>query len=80
MHVIMRHEISGTRNGAHWPAKGSGVDLPDDEAAHLVTIGYAIASKPVSVAKVVDDVETAIVSAPVETATPRRGRPPKSGR
>jgi hypothetical protein len=35
MLIRLRAEITGTRNGQPWPAKGSLVELPDDEAAAL---------------------------------------------
>lgn len=45
-HVIMRHNISGTRNGEPWPQRGSGIDLPDVEAADMIAAGFAIAADP----------------------------------
>lgn len=42
MRVTMRGDISGTRDGVDWPARGGFVDLPDDEAAQLVANGMAI--------------------------------------
>ncbi|MFN0028407.1 MAG: hypothetical protein ACKV2O_14695 [Acidimicrobiales bacterium] len=36
MLVRMKIKISGTRDGADWPAKGDTIDVPDDEAAALV--------------------------------------------
>jgi hypothetical protein len=37
----MKIAISGSRNGADWPAAGGEIDLPDEEAAHLVAQGLA---------------------------------------
>lgn len=39
----MNVRISGTRDGHDWPAAGEQVDLPKDEAEHLVAAGLAIA-------------------------------------
>lgn len=41
MRVAMKLQISGTRNGEPWPARGETIDLPDDEAAALVAQGAA---------------------------------------
>ena len=41
MRVRMLTHISGTRDGAHWPATGGQVDLPDAEAADLCRAGLA---------------------------------------
>jgi hypothetical protein len=35
----MRHAVSGTRDGAEWPAKGETIDLPADEVALLIEQG-----------------------------------------
>lgn len=40
-HVALKVQISGTRNGEPWPEPGVPVDLPEDEAAHLVEVGIA---------------------------------------
>jgi hypothetical protein len=41
MRVRLRHQISGTRDGAEWPAPGDTIALPDDEARALITTGAA---------------------------------------
>lgn len=41
MKVRMKVQISGTRNGQEWPARGGTIDLPDEEAAHLIAQGAA---------------------------------------
>ena len=41
MRVRMNVELSGTRDGQDWPAKGGVVDLPEDQAQHLVAGGLA---------------------------------------
>lgn len=41
MQVRMKVTISGTRDGQGWPARGELVDLPDDEAQHMVQAGLA---------------------------------------
>lgn len=44
----MKVQITGTRNGAHWPAPGGTINLPDQEAANMCDQGYAepVAEKP----------------------------------
>ena len=55
MHVRMKVEVSGTRNGRKWPPRGAVVEVGDDEGAQLCAAGLA--------APVVDDkVETAVPS------------------
>jgi len=61
MKVQMITQISGTRNGADWPAVGGVVDLPEGEAKDIIQAG--LARVPV--------VETATARKP-ETAT-RKG-------
>ena len=41
MKVRMKHQITGTRNGAYWPAPRTVVDLPGLEAAKLCASGQA---------------------------------------
>lgn len=63
MRVKMQMQITGTRDGAYWPAPGGVIDLPEQEAAKMVAAGSAL---PV--------VETA-TAREVETATiPKRAR------
>lgn len=46
--IEMTARISGTRDGADWPAPGESLTVPDDEAADLVQLGFArIVAKPV---------------------------------
>ena len=42
MKVKMNIRIEGTRNGVRWPEVGTVVDLPDGEAADLVSQGLAV--------------------------------------
>lgn len=51
----MKIHISGTRNGARWPAAGGVVDLPEGEASDLISQGFAEAVKaaPAKVEKAV---------------------------
>ncbi len=42
MRVQMKATITGTRNGADWPAVGESVDLPDGEATDLIAAGLAV--------------------------------------
>lgn len=44
MKVIMRAAISGTRDGATWPPVGGEIDVPDAEAADLITACLAVAA------------------------------------
>jgi hypothetical protein len=67
MRVRMKIAISGSRNGADWPPAGGEIDLPDEEAEHLVSIGLATA----------DDEEPDGGQAPEETAT-APGEPEKA--
>lgn len=48
MLVKMRAQISGTRDGADWPAPGDTIDVTDDEAAMLVAngLGEIVDDKP----------------------------------
>lgn len=41
MKVRMRKHIGGYRDGVEWPEVGDVIDVPDDEAAHLIAAGYA---------------------------------------
>lgn len=39
--IKLKVQISGTRNGEEWPAPGTVIALPDDEAATLIANGNA---------------------------------------
>lgn len=39
--VELRYQISGARDGVAYPAPGSLLDVDDDEAAQLISIGAA---------------------------------------
>ncbi|MFD5425213.1 hypothetical protein [Streptomyces sp. NPDC127084] len=41
MRIRMNVQMSGTRNGEPWPARGEVTELPTAEAAHLVASGIA---------------------------------------
>ncbi len=41
MLITMKTQISGTRDGADWPAPGGTIDVPDGEAADLIAGGLA---------------------------------------
>lgn len=71
MNVRLLVSISGTRDGQDWPPAGSVVDLPADEAEHLVAAGLAAAQ-----ADTPAPVETA-AQAPAETAARKPARPRK---
>lgn len=69
MKIRMLVAMSGTRNGARWPALGDTASLPDAEAARLVASGLA---------EPVDDtapVETA-TAPPAEVTAPPAAKPP----
>lgn len=76
MRVTMKVAITGTRNGDDWPPVGGTVDVPQDEAEHLVAAGLAVR------AAAAPQVEAATVDAPETAATPkaraRRTTTPKS--
>jgi hypothetical protein len=88
MKIRMKVDMSGTRNGSPWPARGEVTeDIPAAEAAHLVSCGIAEevadAPKPVETA-VQPPAETSKTPEPekpakpaAETRTPTRGRPRK---
>jgi len=67
MRVKMQLQITGTRNGAYWPASGVEVDLPDHEGAKMCAAGSAV---PVVETATAPKVETATV----ETTVPKRTR------
>ena len=39
--VIILQSISGSRDGAEWPAPGGSLDVPTDEAEQLIRLGFA---------------------------------------
>ena len=41
MKIRMKVDISGTRNGEPWPARGETIDLPTDEAQSLIDSNMA---------------------------------------
>lgn len=66
MKVRMNVDISGTRNGEAWPARGETVEVTDTEGAELCAAGLAT---PVTV----DKVEKAVAPEPEKRASRRRG-------
>lgn len=72
MKVRLKVQLSGTRDGVAWPAVGSVVDLPEDEARDMLTSGVASAvnssDAPEPVVTVPDDVEEATEKFIPETA------------
>lgn len=68
MLIKMRARISGTRDGASWPAIGETIDLPDGEAVDLLNAGLAEA-EPAEV-ETADD--PAVESAETADASARR--------
>ncbi len=41
MKVVLRHDITGSRNGEPWPPAGTELDLPEGEALPLLSSGAA---------------------------------------
>lgn len=41
MRVVMTVSLSGMRNGADWPPRGTPIDLPDAEAKGYIQAGMA---------------------------------------
>jgi hypothetical protein len=72
MKVKLKVQLSGTRDGVPWPAIGSVVELPDDEARDMMASGVADPTddkdKPEAVVTVPDDVEKATDKFVPETA------------
>lgn len=66
MRVRMRATLSGTRDGVEWPRAGGYIDLPDQEAEHLLAAGLAVAGGPAE--------ESATPPAAEEKAVPSRRR------
>jgi len=65
MKIRMKVDISGTRNGEPWPARGEIIDLPTDEAQSLIDSDMA---ETIAKAKA----ETAAVELAEETAVVKR--------
>lgn len=77
MIVLLKGDISGTREGQPWPPRGSLVDLPDDEAAKLCQNGMAIPAPVDEVERAVvhtDDVELRAVTTAAAPAVGRKSR------
>lgn len=69
--VVMAVSISGTRNGADWPAAGNIIEVPAEEAADLIRLYLALPESPEE-----EPEEAAIVP----EATPERAIVPKASR
>jgi hypothetical protein len=63
MRIKLLAEITGTRNGEPWPKRGAEIDLPDDEAETMVTVGMA---------EKVGGVKTTEAEAPARPLVPTR--------
>jgi hypothetical protein len=53
--VRIKGDISGSRNGAPWPARGETIELPDDEGAQLCASGLAAPVKNADIEEAVPD-------------------------
>lgn len=69
MRIEMRAQLSGTRDGAEWPAPGQVIDLPDDEAQLLIDAGLAQPSPSAPPAGAVEEAD-----AGTDVQPSRRGR------
>lgn len=61
MRVKMTVDMSGTRNGAPWPPRGTPVELPDDEARQYIDADMAVPAgkePPETATMPTDDLET----------------------
>jgi len=72
MRVRMKVTISGSRNGEDWPPVGGEIDLPDEEAAHLIAQG--LATEPSDQDDEAGDLETATAPDGAEKRPARGGR------
>jgi len=45
--VTMIRKVSGTRDGVDWPDPGGSLEVPDEEAASLISLGLAEAAAEV---------------------------------
>jgi hypothetical protein len=68
MRIKMKVQISGTRNGEAWPAPGTEIDMPDDEALVLLAAGNAKAVSAAPDAPETANLETADAPDAPETA------------
>lgn len=77
MIVLLKGDISGTRDGLPWPPRGSTVDLPDDEALKLCASGMAVPMPDVEVetAMMAPDAEVRALSTTNAAAVARRRKP-----
>ncbi|MFD9225347.1 hypothetical protein ACFWDI_36305 [Streptomyces sp. NPDC060064] len=69
MRVRMKASLSGTRDGVDWPKAGGSIELPDDEAEHLVAAGLAVTDVA---EEVLPAEENAAAPADEEKAVPAR--------
>ena len=81
MKVKLKVDMSGTRDGYDWPARGAVVDLPPEEAAGLCDAGMAdpVADKAKpEQATVPDDAEQRAAARAALTRTARAKAPAKA--
>jgi|GEM_PF-2447663 len=74
----MKVDVSGTRDGVDWPARGEIADLPAHEAADLIRAGLAEPASGAAPKATRNDVETATAPAGEQTRKPRRRAPIKT--
>jgi hypothetical protein len=68
LEVVLRGQVSGTRDGRDWPPPGSTVTLPAVEAAHLIESKMAVDAADEDAVKAV---RTALGGAPLTTTQAR---------
>jgi len=71
MKVRLLADVTGTRDGAEWPPRGTVVELPDDEAAALIWSGIAVDAKIKD--PEADAARATVEAAAVDTAPTKRG-------
>lgn len=74
MKIRMKVEVSGTRNGQPWPARGATLEVDDSEGAGMCAAGLAtpVGDDPVEVAvPSTEDVETRELSESEKEADPQ---------
>ena len=72
MKVRLVVALTGTRDGVDWPHRGEVIDLPRDEAEHMIAVGQAVPADVVESAAVAPVVETAAAATKPTRRAPRK--------
>lgn len=72
MKVKLLVSLTGSRDGVEWPAAGGVVDLPVDEAEHMVAGGLAARLAPSAAEAAVAPVAPEVAAVNTKPATGRR--------